>query len=144
MDWIKDGLHFSCNQCGVCCTGTPGYIWVTPEEMKDLAQTLHTDFDEFTRQNVKKVGEHYSLIEKPNGDCILWEKDQGCTAYQARPQQCRTYPFWPEVVATQQTWEDEALECQGIQQGLAHHGQFHSLSEIHKTVEVAKQHDPQH
>jgi len=143
MKWIEDGLHFSCNQCGVCCTGTPGYIWVTPEEMRDLAQTLHMKFSDFTHQYVKQVGEHYSLIEKSNGDCCLWNKDKGCTAYSTRPQQCQTYPFWPEITKTKESWKREGGECSGIQKGLQNEGQHHSLKHIQKTVEIAKAHDPQ-
>ncbi|MFM7740581.1 MAG: YkgJ family cysteine cluster protein, partial [Planctomycetota bacterium] len=26
--WYKDGLRFQCSQCGDCCTGGAGYVWV--------------------------------------------------------------------------------------------------------------------
>ena len=35
--WYRDGLQFECTQCGNCCTGDPGYVWVTPEEIKAIA-----------------------------------------------------------------------------------------------------------
>ena len=35
--WYRDGLRFECTRCGACCTGAPGYVWVTPEGMNGLA-----------------------------------------------------------------------------------------------------------
>ena len=35
--WYQDGLHFSCTRCGHCCTGEPGYVWVTDEELAAIA-----------------------------------------------------------------------------------------------------------
>ena len=32
--WYADGLPFTCTQCGDCCTGDPGYVWVTDEVMQ--------------------------------------------------------------------------------------------------------------
>ena len=28
-EWYRDGLRFECTRCGACCTGAPGYVWVT-------------------------------------------------------------------------------------------------------------------
>ena len=36
--WYRDGLAFSCTRCGACCTGGPGYVWVSPEEIEELAR----------------------------------------------------------------------------------------------------------
>ena len=36
--WFKDGLRFECTQCGDCCTGSPGYVWVNDEEISALAE----------------------------------------------------------------------------------------------------------
>ena len=36
--WYQDGLAFSCTRCGACCTGAPGYVWVSPEEIGRLAE----------------------------------------------------------------------------------------------------------
>ncbi len=35
--WYQDGLAFTCTQCGKCCTGDPGFVWVTDEEIAALA-----------------------------------------------------------------------------------------------------------
>ena len=36
--WYRDGLAFSCTRCGACCTGAPGYVWVSAEEIEQLAE----------------------------------------------------------------------------------------------------------
>ena len=38
--WYADGLQFTCTQCGDCCTGDPGVVWVTDEELKAIADHL--------------------------------------------------------------------------------------------------------
>src|SRR5437762_2532036 len=44
--WYRDGLRFRCTRCGHCCTGAPGYVWVTPEELQALADFLGQPPDE--------------------------------------------------------------------------------------------------
>ena len=38
--WYKDGLKFKCTQCGDCCTGAPGYVWVNQAEVEGIAAEL--------------------------------------------------------------------------------------------------------
>ncbi|WP_296458322.1 hypothetical protein [Rubinisphaera sp.] len=40
MSWYKDGLKFECTQCGNCCTGGPGAVWVSEEEIQAIAEYL--------------------------------------------------------------------------------------------------------
>ena len=115
--WYKDGLSFECTECGACCTGAPGYVWVTPEEIAALAEHRGETLDEFSLQFVRKVGRRYSLIERPGGDCIFWERGVGCTVYPARPVQCRTWPFWPENVETPEDWQHVTEICPGSGKG---------------------------
>jgi len=35
--WYRDGLSFSCTQCGNCCSGPEGYVWVDEEELVQIA-----------------------------------------------------------------------------------------------------------
>ena len=30
---VPRGLRFECTQCGDCCTGAPGYVWVNKAEI---------------------------------------------------------------------------------------------------------------
>ena len=63
-----------------------------------LAESRGQTVPEFSAKFVRRVGQRYSLIERPGGDCIFWDKSAGCTVYPARPVQCQTWPFWPENV----------------------------------------------
>lgn len=123
--WYRDGLPFECTRCGACCTGAPGYVWVNAEEIAALATHRGETIDQFSRQFVRQVGTRYSLIEKPGGDCIFWDKKVGCTVYSARPIQCRTWPFWPENLETPADWEHVESACPGSRQG-----RWFSLEEI--------------
>ena len=51
--WYKDGLRFTCTQCGDCCTGEPGYVWVTEEEMKQIAEYRGISIGEFRINHTK-------------------------------------------------------------------------------------------
>ena len=64
-----------------------------------------------------RVGNDYSLIEKPGGDCIFWDKTAGCTVYPARPIQCQTWPFWPENLEAPEDWSRVKRACPGSGQG---------------------------
>jgi Fe-S-cluster containining protein len=123
--WYRDGLAFACTRCGACCTGAPGYVWVTAAEIARLAEFRGETVEQFSARFVRLVGERYSLIEKPGGDCIFWDKEQGCTVYPARPDQCRAWPFWPENLARRRDWERVRAVCPG-----AGHGRLYSLAEI--------------
>ncbi len=127
--WYGDGLKFSCTRCGACCTGAPGYVWVTPDEVRRLSEYRGESIEQFSRAFVRRVGERYSLIEKPGGDCIFWSKESGCTVYPARPVQCQTWPFWPENIETPEAWDQVRQGCPGSGQG-----RWFSVEEIRATA----------
>ena len=54
--WYHAGLKFQCCQCGDCCTGAPGYVWVNKEEIEKLASLLNLEIAEFERRYVRQVG----------------------------------------------------------------------------------------
>src|SRR6266480_2182821 len=116
--WFKDGLRFKCTQCGDCCTGSPGYVWVNPEEIAALAKHFGLSIDDFERQYVRTIGSRKSLIEFENGDCVFFDgKTRKCTVYEFRPRQCRTWPFWDSNIATPQAWKETCQACPGSGQG---------------------------
>jgi Fe-S-cluster containining protein len=133
--WYREGLAFACTRCGACCTGAPGYVWVIPEEIARLAEHRGEEVDDFSRKFVRRVGNRFSLIERPGGDCIFWDKQAGCTVYDARPVQCRTWPFWPENIASPEDWEHVTAICPG-----SGRGQIFSVEEIRAAA--AKVHTP--
>jgi Fe-S-cluster containining protein len=123
--WYQDGLAFACTRCGACCTGAPGYVWVNGEEIARLAEFRGETVEQFSSRFVRRVGDAYSLIERPGGDCIFWDRRAGCTVYPARPVQCQTWPFWPENIATSEDWDHVERVCPG-----AGRGRLFSVEEI--------------
>lgn len=115
MTWYEDGLKFECTQCGHCCTGAPGYVWLSIEEIYRIAEFLGLRERDFVKQYVRKVDQRLSLVELPNGNCIFYEN--GCKIYPVRPSQCRTFPFWKNIVATPANWERASSDCPGMNSG---------------------------
>jgi uncharacterized protein len=112
--WFKDGLQFECTQCGDCCTGAPGYVWVNAAEIADLANHLQMPIAEFEQKFVRNIGIRKSLIEYENGDCVFFDnKARNCTVYEARPRQCKTWPFWDSNINSPRSWKQTCQACPG-------------------------------
>lgn len=115
LPWYKEGLKFKCTGCGKCCTGQPGYVWVTKEEIQAIATHLSIPADLFMRKYVRQKDNRYALIEKRNDNfsCVFL-KDKKCEIYQVRPKQCRTYPWWQQNLNSSESWKLAATDCEGI------------------------------
>lgn len=114
LPWYKDGLQFECSQCGDCCSGAPGFVWVDETEIEKLAERMEMDVDAFERKFVRQVGVRKSLVEYPDGDCIFLDPDsRGCTVYEDRPIQCRTWPFWNSNLSSRREWKETCRVCPG-------------------------------
>jgi uncharacterized protein len=117
--WYSKGLHFKCTGCGKCCTGSPGYVFISEEEVQSMAAELDISPNDFARLYLRRVNGKLSLIEKRNAqdpsayDCIFLE-DNRCRVYQNRPTQCRTFPWWPQNLSSPEAWAETAIECEGI------------------------------
>lgn len=112
--WYKDGLKFSCTECGKCCGGRPGYVWMTLEEIERIANYLNESIEVFTKKYLRKVHGRWSLLEYSKSYNCIFLKDNRCSVYPVRPVQCRTFPWWPENLSSREAWEEAALECEGI------------------------------
>jgi len=124
--WYADGLRFECTQCGACCSGEEGYVWVDKNEVLAMAKKMQLSESEFRKKFVRRVGSRHSLVEYPDGDCILLDpKTRHCLAYEARPTQCRTWPFWKSNLTSERTWEETCQACPG-----AGTGKLYTLEEI--------------
>lgn len=128
--WYQDGLRFTCTQCGNCCTGAPGYVWVNKAEIEALAALLKLPVDQFEEKYCRRVGVRLSLVEFDNGDCVFFDnKTRRCNVYEARPRQCRTWPFWHSNVRSPEAWEQTCEVCPG-----SGNGQLFTVEEIVKRV----------
>lgn len=117
--WYKDGLRFKCTGCGDCCTGSPGFVWVTNDEIAAIAGYLGTDVTTFEASYVTRIGVRKSLCEMPdNYDCVFFDSDtRKCRVYPVRPRQCRTWPFWESNLRTPEAWTETCRVCPGSGQG---------------------------
>ncbi len=106
-----------CEHCGgACCLGETGFIWISEEELIDLAAYLTIPLEELHTTSVFKVDHRYSLRERrlENGDyaCIFFDLEaERCTIYEVRPEQCRTFPFWDEYLIEK---DETFFMCHGI------------------------------
>jgi Fe-S-cluster containining protein len=143
--WYVDGLRFTCTQCGNCCTGGPGVVWISREEIVRLAAHLKITPEETVERYCRKVDGRFSLKESRNHrgeyDCVFLHEEKlprsgrgtreaggehdekvehtrrTCLAYEARPLQCRTWPFWRENLASEAVWNKSSVRCPGMNQG---------------------------
>ena len=113
--WYAEGLRFSCTRCGHCCR-RPGWIVVRPAEAERIARRL----GEAAALRLADVlwtwddsEEAWVIDVPPQGACPLLGPT-GCTVHDIKPIQCATYPFWPEILASAESWAEEARECEGM------------------------------
>ena len=114
--WYKEGLRFKCTECGRCCTGSPGVVWISEEEIHKAAAYLKMPVEEFCKKHIRKLGDRFALIEKKRGsdyDCTFLQGKM-CTIYPFRPEQCKTFPWWEENLSSKEAWEEAGKGCEGI------------------------------
>jgi hypothetical protein len=140
--WYAEGLSFTCTQCGNCCTGGPGYVWISDQEVERLAGHLRMSVEAVVRQYTRKIGGRLSLKEQrtPQGnyDCVflkeipaefsgqppgtakISQSRRVCTIYSDRPLQCRTWPFWDGNLQSPSAWVKAGRHCPGIDRGTSY------------------------
>lgn len=132
--WYKDGLQFTCTQCGNCCTGAEGVVWVNQEEIKTIADHIGKSVGEMRIEHTRLVGRRISLKEFANGDCTFFDgQTRKCKIYSVRPRQCRTWPFWDSNLESEETWKEIQPGCPG-----AGKGAFVPLEEIQAKAAVIR------
>lgn len=140
--WYAEGLKFTCTQCGNCCTGGPGYVWISPAEVDRLAEFLKITPRQVLKRYCRKVGGRWTLNERRTSeglyDCVFLTdidepratgtkelaagqrvplKRRGCKIYPVRPLQCRTWPFWHSNLQSKEMWEHAGKKCPGLDRG---------------------------
>lgn len=106
----------ACEACqGNCCIGESGYIWVSLEEIRAMAQHLQMSEAVFINDYLLKIRYRFTLKEIPyegGFGCIFFDRDKKmCRIYEVRPSQCRTFPFWEYF---KQNIDEVVTECPGI------------------------------
>jgi Fe-S-cluster containining protein len=138
QEWYADGLKFTCTQCGNCCTGPEGYVWINEAEIKAMADHFKLLPFEFLRRYARKLNGRWSLNEiefEGQYDCVFLAEDpatgrRGCSIYPVRPTQCRTWPFWPELLKSKRTYAEVGRRCPGTKAGLEGSGKLYPIEQI--------------
>ena len=130
--WYKDGLRFTCTQCGNCCTGDPGVVWVDDQEIEQIAEHLQLTPEEMRLLHTRNMGRRVTLVERSGGDCTFFDAaSRKCRIYPVRPRQCRTWPFWNSNLESRASWRETQKGCPG-----AGHGKLYTLGEITRQASV--------
>jgi len=112
--WFAQGLKFQCTGCGKCCTGAPGYVFLSSVDLEHLANHLSLDVATFKKKYTVQVDDRIALIDLPGSyDCIFLT-NRRCSIYEARPIQCRTFPWWISNLRDPADWEEASKRCEGI------------------------------
>ena len=112
--WFNDGLRFKCTGCGKCCTGSSGYVFLSPSDLSAMAKHLQISEKEFIDRYTRLVDDQICLIDAPQTDACIFLQNKKCSIYQARPVQCRTFPWWLHTLKNPKSWQDAAKDCEGI------------------------------
>lgn len=130
--WYAEGLSFTCTQCGNCCTGGPGYVWISQEEINRLAAHLEITVHEVLAHYCRRLSGGYSLkeVRTPANkyDCVFLRTTKvgkgksakvvrTCQIYRVRPLQCRTWPFWDGLLSSRENWDRASESCPGMNKG---------------------------
>lgn len=116
--WFREGLCFECTQCGNCCTGSSGAVWVEDADIRRIADYLARGEAEIRVMHARPVSGRTSLVEFVNGDCTFFDSEtRRCRVYPVRPVQCRTWPFWKPNLESPEAWESTQRECPGAGKG---------------------------
>jgi len=98
----------ACATCRGTCCRWGGYVWITEEEMMDIAQFRGMELGVFADTYVRAASGRLSLQDRLIDGEYVWDRlidgeyvccmfdiyDNKCTIYEHRPTQCRTFPFW--------------------------------------------------
>jgi Fe-S-cluster containining protein len=120
--WYRDGVRFSCQRCGNCCSGKGSVVQVSAREREAIARRLSMSVAEFEARHTRTVFDDVVLRDAgDSGDCEWLERradgTSACRIQDVKPDQCAGYPFWPRVLASRAAWEREGAKCRGIGQG---------------------------
>jgi uncharacterized protein len=112
--WFSEGLRFKCTGCGKCCTGSPGYVYLSEQDLHRLSAHFEMTPQQFAQKYTRLVEGQYALLDDPGSyDCVFLKNNQ-CTAYEARPTQCRTFPWWVYNLRDSDDWVEAGKRCEGI------------------------------
>lgn len=125
-EFYKNGLDFSCQNCGYCCRFKGGVVRLSQEDLENLSIETQLTKEQFIQVYCRYLEDDFGrkflcLKTLISGDCVFWDKNLGesggCEVYKSRPIQCSTFPFWTQILSSKETWQRQAEKCPGINKG---------------------------
>lgn len=109
-------LRFECQAgCTHCCE-QPGFVYLTEDDLGNIARYLGMTAGEFEQRYVYRT-KHLLRLRVPRHQQCSFLRDGGCSIHAVKPVQCRMFPFWPELVDNKREWKNTAKWCPGIGKG---------------------------
>lgn len=89
------GLSLDCIKCPALCCRMAGYVEVSRNDIRRLAQYLSLTVAEFEKRHiVERTRKGDKRIKAGYAMCQFLGDDRMCTVYDARPRDCRGYVCW--------------------------------------------------
>jgi Fe-S-cluster containining protein len=147
---LENGIEFSCQMCGKCCSGFhEGEVYLYKEDILRLAEFIKNEekinLKEFAKKYLKVINDSFFWKEpgaergktyrfKTLGFKFTGETEHchflienKCSVHTARPFQCRSFPFWQMMVSSKKNFDNYTKKCQGLQ---LLKGKFYTKEEI--------------
>ncbi len=133
----KNGIYFSCQQCGCCCSQmTDGYVFVYEPDLLKMCDLLGMSLPDFARRYLSVINYDFVIWDErledtrqrkliptlildyeKKRDCNFLKRKKGqffCKIYHARPLQCELYPFWSQLITVELNFQRNAESCPGF------------------------------
>ncbi len=153
----SNGVNFSCQGCGHCCSGEQeGYVYVYMDDILQMQTALQLSLPELASkylsittydyvvwdENLEDTGETITLDTlilnyEPKVGCFFLHQSNGkmlCKIYSHRPIQCQLFPFWNLIMQSEIEYLTQKASCPGFQD----HGKFYSASEIEDKLRIER------
>ena len=113
--FFDQGIRFTCQRCGACCTGAPGIVRVGPADIEAIAAYLNLTVPRLFQASLTSWNGGPCIREDDDGRCVFFA--DGCRIYPVRPTQCRAFPFWFNHLRSEDRWVALTRQCPGIGRG---------------------------
>lgn len=91
---MTESFCHTCQRCGACCRWE-GNVCLTDEDITAIAAYLGMDEVAFINElcHLQRNRRGLSLIDAPDGACIMLQPDNTCRIQPVKPQQCKDFPY---------------------------------------------------
>lgn len=94
MNPTNSEIEHECKRCGACCRWE-GDVCLTDADITAIADYLGLKEVDFINEycHLQRNRRGLSLIDAPDGACIMLTQDNACRIQAVKPEQCRNFPY---------------------------------------------------